>query len=57
MCADGLAFISTLGQNVSTMSGDAREISYLFQRFVLTIQRLNAVALRDTFTTFDPSDE
>src|SRR6218665_223881 len=41
VCAEGLVFISSLGHILSTMSGDARETSYLFQRLVLTIQRFN----------------
>ena len=53
----GLAFLSSLGKNLSTVSGDARETSYLFQRLALTIQRFNAVAFRGTFNTLDPGNE
>ena len=62
VCSAGLAFISSLRKNLSTVewflhstvSGDARETSYLFQRLALTIQRFNAVAFRGTFNTLDP---
>jgi len=57
VCSAGLAFISSFGKNLSTVSSDARETSYLFQRLALTIQRFNAVAFRGTFNTLDPGDE
>ena len=44
-------------KNLSTVSGDARETSYLSQRLALTIQRFNVVAFRGTFNTLDPGDE
>jgi hypothetical protein len=47
--ADGLAFISALGQALSTMNDDARETSYLHQRISIMIQRFNAVAFRGAF--------
>jgi hypothetical protein len=55
--SEGLAFISSLGQNLSTISGDARETSYLFQRISVMIQRFNAVAFRGTFATLDLDDD
>ena len=57
MSAEGLTFISALGQSLSTMSGDARETSYLFQRISVMIQRFNTVAFRSTFATLDLNDE
>ena len=57
VCSAGLVFLSSLGKNLSTVSGDARETSYLFQRLALTIQRFNAVAFRGTFNTLDSGDE
>src|SRR6218665_2255426 len=42
VCSASLVFLSSLGKNLSTVSGDARETSYLFQRLALTIQRFNA---------------
>ena len=57
VCSAGLAFLSSLGKNLSTVSGDARETSYLFQWLALTIQRFNAVAFRSTFNTLDPGAE
>src|SRR6218665_1265169 len=57
VCSDGLAFLLSSVKNLSTVSGDARETSYLFQRLALMIQRFNAVAFRGTFNTLDPGDE
>src|SRR6218665_3368576 len=57
VCSAGLAFLSFLGKNFSTVSGDARETFCLFRRLDLTIQRFNAVAFRGTFNTLDPGDE
>src|SRR6218665_3389706 len=49
VCSAGLAFLSFLGKNFSTVSGDARETFCLFRRLDLTIQRFNAVAFHPTF--------
>ena len=46
---DGLTFLSELAQKLSTLTGDSRETTFLFQRVSLMIQRFNAVAFRGTF--------
>jgi hypothetical protein len=53
---EGLAFLSALGQSISTATGDVRETSYLFQRLSLTIQRFNYFAFRGTFSNLDLDD-
>jgi len=47
-------FISTLGHKISSVSGEERETSFLFQRLSVALQRFNAVLLHDTF---DPQDD
>jgi hypothetical protein len=47
------SFISELGQRLSTVSGDQRESSFLFQRLSIAIQRFNSIAFSGTFQTTD----
>jgi len=47
-------FISALGHKISSLSGEERETSFLFQRLSVILQRFNAVLLHDTF---DPQDD
>ena len=54
---EGMAFLLSLGQNLTAMSGDARETSYLFQRLSVTIQRFNAVAFRGSFPALVFNDD
>jgi len=51
--ASGRAFLSKLGRNLADQSGDDREISFLFQRLSILIQRYNAILLRDCFLKED----
>jgi hypothetical protein len=44
-----LMFLSQLGKRLVAASGDPREISFLFQRLSVTLQRFNWVAFTDTF--------
>lgn len=48
-----MSFISGLGQRLSTLSGNPRESSFLFQRLSIAIQRFNSIAFRGTFQTND----
>ena len=45
--ASGHVFLSKLGRKLAVQSGDDREISFLFQRFSVLIQRYNALLLYD----------
>jgi len=50
-------FISALGHKISSVSGEERETSFLFQRPSVTLQRFNAVLLHDTFVSQDDLDK
>src|SRR6218665_3556334 len=45
----GLDFISDLARDLTRTTGDPRELSFLFQRLSINVQRFNAVAFRGTF--------
>jgi len=47
--ASGRIFLSKLGRKPATQSDDDREISFLFQRLSVLIQRYNAILLHDYF--------
>ena len=47
--ASGRVFLSKLGRKLADQSGDYREISFLFQRLSVLIQRYNAIFLHDCF--------
>ena len=47
--ASGRIFFSKLGSKLADQSGDDREISFLFQRLSVLIQRYNAILLHDCF--------
>jgi len=49
MNASGHVFLSKLGRKFADQSGDYREISFLFQRLSVLIQRYNAILLHDCF--------
>jgi len=42
-------FLSKLGRKLAGQSGDDKEISFLFQRLSVLIQRYNAIFLHDCF--------
>jgi len=42
-------YLSKLGRKLADQSGDDREISFLFQRLSVLIQRYNAILLHDCF--------
>ena len=43
---DGQRFIDSLGERLSSISGDSRETTFLYQRLSVLIQIFNAVAFR-----------
>jgi len=47
-------FISALGHKISSMPGEERETSFLFQCLSVALQRFNAVLLH---YTIDPQDD
>ena len=51
--ASALNFLSEVGRRLSSVSGDSRETSFLFQRLSVIVQRFNSVLILDTFCTTD----
>ena len=49
-----LDFLRDLGRRISHISGDDREVLFLFQRISVTIQRFNSVLLHDSFSIDRP---
>jgi len=47
--ASGRVFLSKLGRKLADQSDDDREISFLFQRLSVFIQRYNAISLHYCF--------
>ena len=41
--ASSLSFLTTLGERLTGTSGDLREMSYLFQKLSVIVQRFNSV--------------
>jgi len=50
---EGLSFISELGRRVSSVTGDPRECSFLYQRISIIIQKCNAISFRGSFFSDD----
>jgi len=44
-------FLHELGRRISVKTNDERQTAFLFQRLSVTVQRLNAVILHDSFPT------
>jgi len=42
-------FFTDLGHKISSVSGEVREVSFLFQRISVSVQRFNSVLLHDSF--------
>ena len=51
------SFLAELGHKISALSGDSREISFLFQRISVLVQRFNSVLLRESFTADSRPDD
>jgi len=51
-------FTSALGHKISSVSGEKRKTSFLFQCLSAALQRFNAVLLYDTFVSqYDPDQQ
>ena len=46
-----IIIIQELGRRMTSVTGDTREVTYLFQRMSVALQRGNAVSSHSTFTT------
>jgi len=47
--ASALNFLSEVGRRLTSLSGDPRETSFLFQRLPMLIQRFNSASITDSF--------
>ena len=46
-----LEFITELGRRIARITQEPRETQFLFQRLSISLQRGNAVSLRNTFSS------
>ena len=44
------SFLAELGHRITALSGDSREISFLFQRVSVVVQQFNSVLLWESFS-------
>ena len=49
-------FFEDLGRRICDVTGDTREVPFIFQRLSVTIQPFNAAVYRETFVLHDDSD-
>ena len=48
---EGTKFLQELGRSLRTINDDPRDSAFLRQRISITLQRFNAIAFSDTFTS------
>ena len=51
--ASALNFLSEVGRRLTSLSGDSRETSFLFQRLSMLVQRFNSALIMDSFCFAD----
>jgi len=51
--ASAVNFLSEVGRRLTSLSGDSRETSFLFQRLSMLIQRFNSSLITDSFCFSD----
>ena len=49
-------FLDSVGQKITSRSGDPRERSFLYQRISIILQRFNSVLLHDSFPAADHTE-
>ena len=54
--ASVVRLLNDLGRMISSISGDTRETSHLYQRVSVRVQRFNAVLLHDSLPVPDCTD-
>jgi len=52
--ASALNFLSEVGRRLTSLSGDSRETSFLFQRLSMLIQHFNSALIMDSFCFSGP---
>ena len=45
----GVDFVLSVGNRIRAISGDIREVSFLWQRLSVAVHRFNSICLRGTF--------
>lgn len=55
--SEGQDLLSELGHKLSTVTGEQRETTFLYQRISMTIQRFNAVAFKGTFPAQETTEQ
>ena len=48
-----LTYLSQVGRRLTSLSGDPRETSFLFQRLSMIVQRFNSALIMDSFCSTD----
>ena len=56
MNLSALNLLNDMGRKISSVSGDDREVHFLFQRLSVILQRYNAVLLHKSFVQSDGLD-
>jgi len=56
MNAEAYDFFQVLGRRISDVTGDDREVAFIFQRLSVLIQRFNSALFSETFATTRTSD-
>ena len=56
MNADAYDFFGNLGRRISDLTGDPREVAFIFQRLSVLIQRFNSALYSETFVLHDDPD-
>ena len=51
-----IRFVEDLSRRISSVSSEACEGVFLFQRLLVLMQRFNAILVRDSFCTSDTAD-
>jgi len=51
--ASSLSFLTTLGESLTGTSGNLCEMSHLFQRLSVIVQRFNSVSIHESFASVD----
>ena len=54
--ASAIRLLNDLDRRISSISGDIRETSHLYQRVSVLVQRFNAVLLHDSLPVPDSTD-
>ena len=56
MNADAYDFFGNLGRRISDLTGDPRQVAFIFQRLSVLIQRFNSALYSEMFVLHDDPD-